>query len=268
MKRKWTQEEINFLKEKSYLFTIKELGLILNRTYDSIYPILKKYSLSYKKQHLDYNSSRIFIENKRKEDERSFWYLIGFIAGDGYIYKNKKCIKIVQKKPEILNKIDIYLEGRTRFKKEGNLWRLDIYLPYLIEFCKNIGITSNKSKTLKIKKGIPEKYFGDFLRGVFDSDGGVNIYFKENKYSFYCDITSASLDFVNYISNELNRRKINHSIKDDKKAYRIRFTNFESIKNLYLLFYVGNPFLYIERKKNNFQKLLSTLSKNKKEVLI
>ncbi len=271
--KKWTLNEIIWLKENSYKFTISELSLILNRTQHSIRNILKILNLKYKKCYLGYEESKNELNKIIEETPHDFWYIIGFIATDGCVHKKRKMVTITQKERDILNKIDIIFKGRCLLRETNRyaLWKLVINNLYFRDWLIDYGIVPNKSRTLKLKKPIPKEYQADFIRGVFDGDGCVGIYVKDKiwNYSFDCSIFNCSKFFVNDIYEIFINNKLYPKIyKAKKKCYKISFTNRENILKLYEWIYSTPSFLYIERKKNNFEELLKHLYRNVKEVEI
>jgi len=272
--KKWTLDEIMWLKENSYKFTISELALILNRTQHSIRTNLRKLGLKYKKCYLGYEESKEELNNIIRKNPHDFWYIVGFIATDGCVHKKRKTVSIVQKEIKILNKIDIVFQGKCYFSKKRNdleSWKLIINNLYFRDWLIDYGIIPNKSRILKLKKPIPKEYQADFIRGVFDGDGCVGIYLKEKtwKYSFDCSIFNCSKSFVDDIYNIfINNNLYPNIYKVKKECYKISFTNRENILKFYKWIYSSPSFLFIERKKNNFEKLLKHLYRKEKEVKV
>ena len=118
-----------------------------------------------------------------------------------------------------------------------------------------LGIMPNKSKILKCPE-IPEKFYSDFIRGVFDGDGTVKV--KQKR----CKICSASKDFINGLSKMLKSMKIEHKLYNEPYTYNNIKTDFytvtimrkKDVKKLYHLMY-DNAGLYMKRKKKTFEKM-------------
>ncbi len=106
-----------------------------------------------------------------------FAYAIGLIATDGWLNKDGRHIGFISKDRELVEKfkgalgvkntITLHARGGEIDKKYFGIHVGD---KTFYKFLNSIGITPAKSKTIQ-KVDIPNDYFVDFLRGVFDGDG-------------------------------------------------------------------------------------------------
>jgi len=141
-----------------------------------------------------------------------FAYAIGLIATDGCLYSDGLHISFGSKDIEQVknfvrclgldNKIGQNLAGH----KKSSSFRVQFGDVLFYDFIIKLGITPAKSKTIE-KVIVPEVYFFDFLRGVFDGDGYIHSYFdKRWKSSFlwYLGFCSASPKFLEWIQNNLH----------------------------------------------------------------
>jgi hypothetical protein len=176
-------------------------------------------------------------------EEAQYW--IGFLAADGGIhsksnrillgssekdYKHLELYSKFVKAPikRIYNKVYKIYEVRVGFRDKA-----------IKDFLVKIGITPNKSKTLKLN--IPLNRH--ILRGVFDGDG----YAKKDK--GYIEIATASEDFKNQISTFLTENNIHHTIHGKRKTlFIVGVYTKKECKKLYKLFY-NNATVFLERKK-------------------
>lgn len=147
---------------------------------------------------------------------RKLSYLLGIIASDGTLRKDRKLIKISSNDYDLLEEIrDFVYEAITgsllKIKCNKKTMNGKIFYNYtyaftselFYNFCLDIGIIPNKSLTLGELK-IPDAYFSDFLRGVIDGDGGYNI-IKRNypvRTIFYINtrIISGSFIFLSWLN--------------------------------------------------------------------
>lgn len=193
-----------------------------------------------------------------KEDA---WYMIGFIAADGYIGKNYKCLDITihQKDSELLEKFrsKIQYTGKVKYfeTSRGKLRsRITINSVELAQQLEKYNIVNNKTFIYKMPD-IPKRYLGDFLRGYFDGDGWVS----ENGNEI--SIVTASFSFSQSLCQLYNSLNIEYHVYfDDRKSriYDIRICKSSSIKIFYHLLYdrITENSLFLPRKyerfKNNF----------------
>lgn len=69
------------------------------------------------------------------------------------------------------------------------------------EFLRGIGLSPAKSKTL-VSVNVPDIYFADFLRGLFDGDGSSSSFYDcvyKNSFRFSISFASASPAFINWL---------------------------------------------------------------------
>ncbi|NCD07759.1 MAG: hypothetical protein EOL97_16745 [Spirochaetia bacterium] len=176
-------------------------------------------------------------------EEAQYW--IGFLAADGGIHSKSNKIYLGSSEKD-----HAHLELYSKFVK-APIKRVynktyDIYETRVIfrdkiikDFLVDIGITPNKSKTLKLSIPINRH----ILRGVFDGDG----YARKNK--GYIEIATASENFKNQISDFLYSENIHHTIhKNTETLFIIGVYKKTECKKLYELFY-NNATIFLERKK-------------------
>lgn len=116
--------------------------------------------------------------NKIKPSE--LWYVIGYIASDGYLSSDGRHLNITSKDRKHLysirnalginNKIGRKTRGDKKIKKYSQLQFGDVnFYRYLLK----IGFSSKKSLILG-KINIDNNFFIDFIRGVIDGDGNIS----------------------------------------------------------------------------------------------
>ena len=111
--------------------------------------------------------------------EKAYW--LGFIVADGYLNddKNMLRIKLGDKDKSHLEKFIKFLEGDLSMLKSeihnttGNTqWYVSTYAPQIHDALKNLNVEQGKSGKEKIPP-IKEKYYRDFIRGLWDGDGFI-----------------------------------------------------------------------------------------------
>lgn len=112
--------------------------------------------------------------------DRDFWYCIGVIATDGCLTQRHGTIDITSKDRDYVYLLKSILKIKNKISLKYNSYTTKKY--YHVQWCHHklydflisIGITPKKSLTIG-KLDIPKKYFIEFLRGVIDGNGSVNI---------------------------------------------------------------------------------------------
>lgn len=206
----------------------------------------------------------VFIR-KYQDNEKYFeeWshnmgYILGFIASDGCIYKDRYyrlIISIHEKDIEIINFIRNELSPSRKIyfhsckQISGHITpkvTLKITNNYLCESLFNLGLCLNKTWTKKLPE-IPKQFRADYLRGYFDGDGSITETKKCNKLIYRVRISCCCLNFL----QELKKTTI-----DIGKIYKGHHTwDWEiSKKDDILLFkdYIYNDNFCLQRKFNRF----------------
>lgn len=111
--------------------------------------------------------------------EKAYW--LGFIVADGYLNddKNMLRIKLGDKDKTHLEKFINFLNGDLSMLKNeihnitGNTqWYVSTYAPQIHNALKKLNVEQGKSGKEKIPP-IEEKYYRDFIRGLWDGDGFI-----------------------------------------------------------------------------------------------
>ena len=152
------------------------------------------------------------MPNKRKElkiEGANLWYLVGLITTDGCLSSDGRHIDITSKDYEFLQGIKnlIGIENKIGIKygsKKQKAFRIQIANRNFYDFLLSIGLTQNKSLTLK-EINVPNKYFVDFLRGVIDGDGCIRrwIHPSNKREQWSLRIYSGSGAFIKWLKNTI-----------------------------------------------------------------
>ena len=213
-------------------------------------------------------SSRYRIESNRSEKENEMrrkeidWsndlaYLIGLIASDGSITKDKPEIRFSTTDKELKNNfsdiVSNLLTGKELNYYEHNY--RDDKIEYgakfthrkFYQFLLNIGIMPNKShKLAKIK--VPNKYFFHFLRGEFEGDG----YVSTRRGRLLSGITSGSGSFLKWIDSTIKQLSSisGGGIYEQDTVFELSYYHNDSL-TLYRKLYDDSKY-YLNRKKKVF----------------
>ncbi|MFO0971315.1 MAG: hypothetical protein U0520_03135 [Candidatus Saccharimonadales bacterium] len=191
-------------------------------------------------------------------------YSVGLIASDGCLQKDGRHIDLTSKDTIQLSNFSQALEKNLVIKPKFNGMGQESYRVQLsdvayYDFLLAAGLTPAKSHTLGSLR-IPDAYYPDFLRGVFDGDGTVYAYHDQrwkNSFMYYIGICSASKEFLTYLK-EMNCRVLGTkggSIRHNAKASILAYAK----KDSYLLheaMYSHAGFYFLPRKRKKLEDFI------------
>lgn len=193
------------------------------------------------------------------EDSRELYYVVGFVSADGNIGTGLTGVTAAQTELEILEDMGALI-GRTPtvLRKDGT-YILSLGGKLLAKhFGDRWGIFPNKSKTIRLQ-GVPDEYFGDWLRGYFDGNGCVLNVRKDGVFTgAHIGITSGSVGLLEDIRGRLSSlgagwHKIAMNDRGWGTSYSIKYGKADS-ERIYHLMYDGAS-LFLKRKKDKFGAL-------------
>lgn len=139
-------------------------------------------------------------------------YAVGLIATDGSLSKDGRHLVLVSKDldqittfAKILKLNNKISPHKSFYNPDGTYFHIQFGNVNLYRFLVEVGLTSNKSKTIGVLK-IPDKYFADFLRGHLDGDGYTNSYFDprwKNSFMLYTGFISASNEHLKWLKERI-----------------------------------------------------------------
>ena len=190
-------------------------------------------------------------------------YVLGFFTADGSMIKNKRGAHFIEFQ---ITDRDLLMEIRkllgsnhkiTTRKRNNNReisYRLQIGSKEIFNDLLKLGLTPNKSKTIKLLK-IPDKYLSHFVRGYFDGDGNVTFgYFRKSDRESKSPVllsrfTSGSKAILEDLKNKFtnlidtkgslyystnNAWQLSYSTNDSKKLFKFMYNNNKTSKLIYL----------------------------------
>lgn len=174
-------------------------------------------------------------------------YWLGYLISDGNVAKNSNTISFYTSTDlDHLKNIFKFLDTKLKISKNNTCYSIGFSNKEVKEYLISIGITPNKSKTLKLKIELNK----DILRGVFDGDGSISQNIPK--------ITCASKDFVKQIEEFLIKNNINPviGIKDKNKnnCWDIRIKGDDRFKFFELLY--KNSTIFMPRKHEKYRTAL------------
>jgi hypothetical protein len=207
--------------------------------------------------------TRIDVEKFTNLEIPESCYILGFLWGDGYFYKNSVQLEILTK--DFLSIKDLLWSigpwTLTHRKRDGRKpqTRAQFSSKDIFNFLSDYNFLKHSTKSPIILNDIPEKTRHYFLRGLIDADGSFYCDPKLKTYQFnlagsfnqeWSNITHI-FDKLNIIYKVLNRK---HSVKPHKNSI-VRITG---IKNINILGeYIYNDKVFgLERKKDKYIDIL------------
>lgn len=203
-------------------------------------------------------------------------YVLGFFAADGNMSPHSNggryieftsCDKELIEKIRHLIKSNHKISGRIRSINQKNAYRIQIGSMVLYGDLISLGLTPNKSLTVKFPK-IPADYLSDFVRGYFDGDGCV--YFRKNRakdrgklrWVFQTRFTSGSKKFLDGLHAVLKSHKICRGgcLYNKNRGYELVFSHNDGLALSRFMYDNVSAEMYLERKYKTFQKAFKTLN--------
>jgi len=193
-------------------------------------------------------------------------YVAGLVASDGCLSNNGRHLNITSNDTEILECVIRLLKLRVKIsQKKNGFGGYGNYIQFgdvaLYDFLINAGITPSKSKTI-LKVEVPDRFYSDFLRGLFDGDGTTYGYWDRrwrSSFMYYTELTSASRNFLEWV-HLTNKRLIGvkgGKIKPGIRAMKLSYAKRDSQKLFNYMYYaVDLPAL--NRKRVKFVNFLET----------
>jgi len=186
-------------------------------------------------------------------------YVIGLITSDGCLSNDGRHIDFTSKDVQLLNtfKDILGINVKIGYKISGYTGKVYTRVQFgdinFYRWLENIGLTPKKSKTIS-GLNIPDKYFFDFLRGLFDGDDSFYSYWDDrwpNSFVFYMSFVSASEDFIIWLREKLGGLLyVKGAVQVARGLWMLRFAKQESLKIINKMYYSNNiPCLIRKRDK-------------------
>lgn len=199
-------------------------------------------------------------------------YSVGLITSDGSLSKDGRHIDLTSVDIDQLQNFSRAMgrEFRISNKFSGSktpAYRIQFSDVAYYNFLLAIGLTPAKSLTISSLK-IPDRYYADFLRGLFDGDGSCYAYMDKrwrSSYMYYITFTSASMDFIRFIQSS-NTRLAGvgaGAVRKGVRAYIIAYAKKDALK-LFLYMYYHRDVIRLQRK---YDKLVSFTIKNQDVII-
>lgn len=264
---KWTEEEIEYLKDNYGKLSTKEISKKLNRPISGINLKASRLGIKFfKRSEYDRDYFKVI-----DSEEKAYW--LGFIYADGwtsYNYDKGHFSFGIELKESDDNHLKKFIESingnvkinyrkrehdyKTKFTTHTCLIRL-----HSREFVSNLiklGVNKDKTYTLKFPNFIDSHLMRHFIRGYIDGDGFISFY-KNKKYGYRCRMgfVCKSKDFANglidFLENEIEGKLLSNI---DRGSIAVETSNQNQLKVLINYLYEDSS-IYLDRKYEKYLEL-------------
>lgn len=218
---------------------------------------------------------RRYVYKKSYVWNPSLAYIAGLIAADGCLIGDGRHINITSTDIDLLETAKKILSVNCAVgKKKNGFGGFGFYIQFsnvaLYDFLNEAGITPAKSKTI-LKVGVPDIYYSDFLRGLFDGDGTIYGFWDKRWRSslmYYTEFTSASQHFLRWLQlKNMNLIGVGEGrIKPSVRASSLSYAKQDSQK-LFEFMYYDRDVPALSRKRTKFIDFLMLDPYADKELL-
>ena len=193
-------------------------------------------------------------------------YSVGLMASDGCLQKDGRHLDLTSADIEQLTNFSEAIGrpltiGRKKSGAQTFGYRTQFGDVAYYDFLLQVGLTPAKSKTLEALD-IPQQFYADFLRGLFDGDGTCYAYVDprwRSSYMFYMGFASASTEFLDYV-REMNCRlagTTGGTIRRGARAYSLVYAKADTHKLAAYMYYQSNV-LALSRKRTKLEGFIKT----------
>lgn len=249
--KRWTSEELEYLKANYQDKSYKEIGEYLGRKEQAIRSKMHFLGLKKSIYHCVYD----YFETIDTED-KAYW--LGFIYADGNISKAERTLTINLQGRDHghLSKFNKCIQGNFPVKlfdveKNGKTYSMSQILVYSTKMAHDLidkGVVPNKTNIIEFPN-IPDNLVNHFIRGYFDGDGSVcERKHKKGPSDLACSFTCGSVKFLEELRSILFQNGIKSYLvpSGENKCY----LSLAGLQNpdVFLKYIYNNATIYLDRK--------------------
>lgn len=262
--KRWTSEELEYLKNNYQDKTYKEIGEYLGRKEQAIRSKLHFLGLKKDIHHCNYN----YFETIDTED-KAYW--LGFIYADGNINKaqNTLTIQLQGRDNGHLVKLNKCIEGNFSVKcfdiiKNDKTYFMCRILVYSTKMSKDLmdkGVVPHKTDKICFPD-IPNHLIRHFIRGYFDGDGSIcERKHKRGPSDLSCSFTCGNMQFLESIRSILFQNNIKSYIVKDNRGEKFSLS-LAGLQNpdVFLHYIYDGATIYLDRKYLRKEELYENLN--------
>jgi hypothetical protein len=246
----------NVIEDYLNFISIKEICEMYKISRSSFYRLLKKEGVI-KHKISDWKKNKFNEDYFSQIDNSEKAYWLGVLYADGCVKSGSNSITLssidyewlLQYKESISFSGNIKKEFHKKYKKI--IYKCEVYSEKTKKDLISIGCVPRKSLILTFPE-IKKEFASSFIRGYFDGDGSVGMYFstkRNKKKSLQSSICSGSEQFLIKLSSYLPTNNKNILRKKDK-LFCLSFRQKDSLSLYEFLYEI--PGYYLARKKDIF----------------
>ncbi len=260
--------EQNFVRLYNDGFTSQKIAEQYGfKTRKTVLDVLSKHSVDTRPPHVYTYYDEDFFKGIDSHEKA---YILGLIMTDGYIIKNYVGfgIQLTETDGYILEKIRNVIGGRSPIMKINcdkkretlrgarDMARLHVHNSIIAYDLKAIGVTVNKTKTLRYNNCVPLEYESSFFRGLIDGDGTIG--FSKNGYPWFCLASASEMFLRDLTSIGSFKWSVGSSKTTTGRIYTLRVLGGrQATYDMYKWLYENKGDLYLRRK---YEKVQSSIN--------
>lgn len=208
------------------------------------------------------NKAQSHYVDERNEDifsvidteEKAYW--LGFLCGDGCVYDNYIRISLKYNDVEHLKKFKSFLNAESiKIIQKDSYCSFSIGCKKIADDLKNNGCVEKKSLILEPPK-IKEELYMDWIRGLWDADGGLSYIKKSNRWQSYLTSTKSVCNFFIEQLNINTKPFLEHRCSN---TYRVHFNGrLNVLDKMNKIYKNDSATIYLDRKYKLYKELLKT----------
>lgn len=194
---------------------------------------------------------------------------MGIFASDGNLGEDGMYLEVTSADIEILDHVRAILgmqhikTGRKR-TPTGTAYRIQFKRVLFHQWLVSLGMTPNKSKTLG-PITVPDEYFFDFVRGVWDGDGSIYSFWDKrwrSSFMYYISFASGSPTFIRWLQTRIQELAgIEGKISAGVRSEQLKYAKREARILFELMFQKPTP-PHLKRKFTKAQKVFRINERN------
>lgn len=201
-RKRWTEVELDILKEKYFAASSEELEILLGRKWEQIK--IKASKLKIKRATSSYFSDTTVHRLLENTPEALYW--IGFILADGHIQsRGQLAVTLALKDAEHLEKLAKFLGCNVSYKEKGKIGLRVMNVGAMKTLCERFGITSNKTYTPPQLPNLDTDLLLSLILGFIDGDGCISKQYKRQDAYIRIKCHSNWLPILQFFTNTVNK---------------------------------------------------------------
>lgn len=193
-------------------------------------------------------------------------YAVGLITTDGCLSSDGRHIDFTSKDRPLIKTFRTCLGIKNRigrktsgYTNQNDYYRVQFGDVNFYNWLTEIGLSSRKSKVLG-RLSVPDQFFFDFFRGVFDGDGTIYSFWDprwHSSFMYYLKIASASPRYLYWLRQTIRRLiDIEGKVREATRAYELVYAK-AGTRSLVHRMYPAADIPRLERKFAKIQKIFT-----------